>query len=86
MFERDPKDMTLALSQMERLSRDRTNFDQVAAREKLRGFIEQDRRFDEFDHDRLAARVLECRQCGATLDLDDPQLKGLDPRPLSFPR
>ena len=84
MFGDEPKDLYATLSQMERLSRERTNFDQMAAREKFKEFLERDRRFDDFDKDRLVARVQECRSCGATLDLDDPRLKGGEARPLSW--
>ena len=69
---------------MERTSREKTNFDQVAAREKFKEFLERDRRFDEFDKDRLVARVQECRSCGAVLDLEDPRLKGREARPLDW--
>jgi hypothetical protein len=57
-YENTPRDMTMALSQMERVSRERTNFDLVAAKDRLREFISQDRRFDSYDHDRLAALTL----------------------------
>ena len=82
MFERDQKDLVVTLGEMDRQSRIRTNFDQPAAREKMAGWLSQDRRFDEFDKDKLARRVQECRQSGAVLDLDDPVLKGGEPRPL----
>jgi hypothetical protein len=76
------RDKISALTEMERLSRVRSNFDQVAARETFKGYLQADRRFDEFDKDALIARVQECRQCGAVLDLDDPRLKGGEARPL----
>lgn len=82
MFGSDPRDMTAALATMERLARERSNFDQMAARQTFREFLSQDRRFDGFDKDRLIARVQECRSCGAALDLEDPRLKGQAARPL----
>ena len=83
MFGDDERDRVAALAEMERLSRVRTNFDQVAARETFKSYLNADRRFDGFDKDALVTRVQECKQCGATLDLTDPVLRGLEPRPLS---
>jgi len=80
MFERDPRDLTTTLSEMERQARIKTNFSQSEAKEKLAEWISQDRRFDQFDKARLVQRVAECRQSGAVLDLDDPVLKGGQPR------
>jgi hypothetical protein len=82
MFERDPRDLAATLTEMERQSRVRTNFDRPAALEKMKSYLATDRRFDGYDADRLVRRVQECRQSGAVLDLDDPQLRGLPPRPL----
>jgi hypothetical protein len=82
MFGDDERDRVATLAEMERLSRVRSNFDTVAARETFKSYLSADRRFDEFNKDRLVARVQECKQCGATLDLTDPQLRGLEPRPL----
>jgi hypothetical protein len=67
---------------MERQARIRTNFSQPEAREKMTEWLSQDRRFDGFDKHRLVQRVQECRASGAVLDIDDPRLKGLPPRPL----
>ena len=39
-----------------------------------------------FDKDRLIDRVVECRSNGAVLDLSDPRLMGLEPRPLDRSR
>jgi hypothetical protein len=82
MFGNDTKDMMAALATMERLSRERTNFNQLAAKEKLKEFLQSDRRFDQFDKDALVSRVMHCRSNGACLDLDDPRLKGGEARPL----
>ena len=82
MFENDPKNLAATLSEMERQSRLVTNFDQPAAQQKMAIWLGQDRRFDAFNKDMLVRRVQECRQSGATLDLDDPRLKGRPARPL----
>ena len=82
MYGDDERDKIAALAEMERLSRVRTNFDQVAARETFKSYLNADRRFDEFDKDALVSRVQECRSCGAILDLDDPRLRGQPARPL----
>lgn len=84
MFGNDPRDLAQTLTQMERLSRERANFDQTEAREKFKDFLETDRRFDEYDKNALVARVMECRSNGAILDLDDPRLKGREARPLDW--
>jgi hypothetical protein len=82
MFGDDDRDRVATLAEMERLSRLRTNFDQVAARQVFRSYLDGDRRFDEFDKDKLVARVQEAKACGAVLDLTDPVLRGQAPRPL----
>ena len=82
MFTNHPNDLAKTLGEMERTARDRCNFNQVEAREKLKEFIQRDRRFDQYDKDALVSRVMLCRSNGASLDLDDPQLKGQEPRPL----
>jgi hypothetical protein len=82
MFEKNPRDLAATLTQMERFARERSNFDQIEAKEKFKTFLEADRRFDEFDKNALVARVLECRGSGAILDLDDPRLRGSQARPL----
>jgi len=59
-----------------------TRFDQIAARETFKEFLNQDRRFDSYNKDALVRRVQECCSNGAVLDLDDPRLKGHEARPL----
>jgi hypothetical protein len=81
MFGEDERDRVAALAEMERLSRVRSNFDTVAARETFKSYLNADRRFDGYNKDALVARVQECKQ-GATLDLTDPVLKGQGRRPL----
>jgi hypothetical protein len=82
MFERDPKDMALTLSEMERRSRERCNFNQAEARTKMAEWISQDARFSDLDPSRVAERVARCRSNGAVFDITDPHLrKGGQPRP-----
>jgi hypothetical protein len=82
MWEKTERDLCAALSYMDQLARERTNFNQTEAKEKLKGYMQQDRRFDEYDKDALAARVMLSKSNGAALDLSDPRLKGRPPRPL----
>lgn len=82
MFSNDPRDLTRTLGEMEKQARVTSNFNQVDAKEKLKEYLQHDRRFDQFNADALAKRVMECRSNGAFLDLDDPVLKGLERRPL----
>ncbi len=78
----DERDLLTTLASMERLSRQRSNFDTTAARETFKHWLDSDRRFDGFDKDRLIARVQECRASGAVCDLSDPRLRGQPARPL----
>ena len=82
MFGNDERDMMAALATMERLSRERSNFNQTQAKETFKSYLQLDRRFDQFDKDVLVDRVMHCRSRGARLELDDPRLKGGEPRPL----
>jgi hypothetical protein len=67
---------------MEKIARERTNFNQYEAKDLVRDWIKNDARFREFDPTVLAARVQECKSCGASLDLSDPRLRGQPARPL----
>ena len=87
MFGRDPFDLTSTLAEMDRQARVRANSNQNEARDMVAGWLKQDRRFDQFDHDRLASRVQQCKSNGAVLDLDDPFLRrGGQRRPLDYSR
>jgi len=86
MFEKDPRSLCQALTAMERQSREKTRYDQIAAREVFKGYLQQDRRFDPYDKEALVRRVQECRSNGATRDLDDPRLRGEEARPLDRSR
>jgi hypothetical protein len=82
MFDKHPNDLARTLTEMDRIARDRCNANQIESKQKLKEFIAADRRFDGFDKEALASRVMLSRSNGATLDLGDPRLKGLPPRPL----
>jgi hypothetical protein len=75
MFERDPRDLAATLSEMERRSRERTNFNQIEAKQKFAEWISQDRRFDDLDPLKVAERVAYCRSNGGVFDVDSPELK-----------
>jgi hypothetical protein len=82
MFSNDPRDLTYTLSEMDRQSRIKANANRVEALGIVADWLRQDRRFDGYDHDRLAQRVQDCKSCGAQLDLSDPfLLRGGQRRP-----
>lgn len=82
MFDTNERDMVKTLAEMERLARERSQFDQTAAKQVFREYLERDRRFDPYDKDKLIAHIQECRQSCATVDLQDPRLQGREARPL----
>jgi hypothetical protein len=82
MHGNDPRDLCATLASMEKEARVASNFNQIDARERFREYLSNDRRFTGYDPDRLIERVMLCRSNGAVLDLDDPQLRGLEARPL----
>ena len=67
---------------MEKQARVTIEFQPNRSEEKLKEYLQHDRRFDQFNADALAKRVMECRSNGAFLDLDDPVLNGVESRPL----
>jgi hypothetical protein len=75
MYGHDEKDLCATLSQMHKTAIERCNFNQVEAKQILRGYVGTDRRFDAFDPDRLIERIHECRSNGRTADLSDPYLQ-----------
>jgi hypothetical protein len=81
MFGKDQRDLAVTLTRMADLAREKSNFNQTEAKEKMREWLQTDRRFDSFDPTALIERVHLCRYNGAVLDLDDPQLRGGEPRP-----
>lgn len=61
------------------------NANRIVAREKVLEMVKRDRRFDNYDHDRLLDTVMEKSQYGGRMDWDDPALKrGGSPRPLAL--
>ena len=69
MYGKDQRDLAVTLTRMEDFARERTNFNQVEAKEKMREWLQTDRRFDSFDPQRLTERVHLCRYNGAVLEL-----------------
>jgi hypothetical protein len=83
MFGKDPRDLARTLSEMERIARDKCNANQIEAKRTMVEWLQNDRRFDGFDAQRLTDRVHLHKHRGAVLELDDPQLqRGGQPRPL----
>ena len=87
MFDTDARSLASTLSQMETQARQKANFDQTVAKQKMAEWLANDRRFDSYDPMRLVERVHVCKAQGAHLDLEDPQLmRGGQPRPLDRSR
>jgi hypothetical protein len=84
MYGNDPRDLTAALRQMAQTSVDVSWGNKIEAAQKMEKWLEQDRRFDSFNKRALVERTMLCRYNGAVLDLDDPELRGLPPRPLKL--
>ncbi len=82
MYGSDERDLCATLTQMHKVAIERARWDQNEAKQILCGYLQSDRRFDAYDHARLAERIQQCRSNGAVLDLDDPRLKGGEARPL----
>jgi hypothetical protein len=84
MYERNQPDILATLGQMVQLAHRRANYNQNEVKEKLREYVQTDRRFKGYDLDRLVDRVTKCGQSGAKLDLSNPWLlPGGEKRPLS---
>jgi hypothetical protein len=74
-YDSDSRSLAATLSQMQREALNRCNGNQIEAAENIRRWVANDRRFDQFDANRLVSRAEECRTTGATLNLeDDPHL------------
>jgi hypothetical protein len=82
MYGTDERDLAATLTNMHRTAIERARWDQKQAKEIMRAYLQTDRRFDQYDAGRLIERIQQCRSNGAVLNLDDPVLKGLEPRPL----
>jgi hypothetical protein len=82
MFERDNNHLCATLAHMDTEARRRTRFNQNEAKAKMAEWLQQDRRFDDFDHGRVIDAVYRAKQSGGVLQLDDPFLrKNGSPRP-----
>jgi hypothetical protein len=82
MFSNSPQSLGRWLSLAERDCTERARFNQTEALKSLAHTIGNDRRFDDYDPDRLAKAVSDHRQHGRVLDLSDPFLrKGGESRP-----
>ena len=57
MYGKDERDLAVTLTRMADLARERTNFHQGEAKTKMAEWLQNDRRFDGFDPDRLIERV-----------------------------
>jgi hypothetical protein len=75
MFGDSARDLANFLTLAERDAINRCRFNQAEALRELARVINQDRRFDDYDPDRLAQRVSDCRHSGRVLDLSDPELR-----------
>ena len=86
MYGDDERDLCATLSQMYKVALERAHFSQTEAKEILRGYLQTDRRFDQFDPDRVIERTQEAKSNGRIMDLfDDPYLRrGGEKRPLSW--
>jgi hypothetical protein len=82
MWDKNDRDLCATLSYMEKMARERSNFNQTEAKQKLKEYMNQDRRLDGYDKEALVARVMLSKSNGAVLDLSDPRLKGRPARPL----
>jgi hypothetical protein len=75
MFDKTPNDLQSTLFEMERRSRERSQFDQVAAKQKMKIWMAQDARFKDFDPDRTIDELQKARGCGGKFDVEAPELK-----------
>jgi hypothetical protein len=75
MFDNTPNDLYSTLLEMDLRARERCRFDQIAAKEKMKGWIAHDQRFRDFDADRVVESLQRARSCGGQFDVTDPGLK-----------
>jgi hypothetical protein len=85
MFGPSDTDKVRALVEMARESLGRCNGNRVEGKEMMKTWLQHDRRFDDFNKDRLVDRILLNRYNGAVVDLTDGELlKNGSPRPLKL--
>ena len=84
MFEDDPKSMRETPREMARSAHNAALGKGIDPTSTLEQYISRDPRFADFASDRLAAETMDAVRNGRSqsLDLDDPVLKGGQPRPL----
>jgi hypothetical protein len=74
-YDANGKDMALTLSEMQRQALNKCNGNQIQATEYVRQWVQQDRRFDQYNAEALVSRAEQCRTSGAVMNLeDDPSL------------
>lgn len=83
MFSDDERDKLRTLGSMANVALERARLNRVDAEREIVKWIGNDQRFAGYDANALARRVSQCRDNGAKLDLDAPELrKGGQRRPL----
>jgi hypothetical protein len=83
IFGTKPENLEHTLSRLINESYVETNCSMDEAYKRTRQLLDYDRRFDQFDRDRLVAKAREIGASGGKLDLTDPWLYGGQKRPLS---
>ena len=81
MYGNKPENLQATLSRMIQEAHIRNHCDRNAANRDVRAMLDTDRRFDQFDRDRLLAKANEAGSCGGRLDWHDPFIYGGNPRP-----
>jgi hypothetical protein len=75
MFDKRDLDMVATLSEMHMRARDKAKFNRDVARGIMSDWVQQDRRFDAYDPQRLVDRVQQRSASGGVMDLNDPFLR-----------
>jgi hypothetical protein len=80
MFDNNEKDLQATLKLMYAEARDRSDFNQIEADQKLRTWLANDSRFANYDSGKLVEHLKEHVGHGAKLQLDEPKLMKSPPR------
>jgi hypothetical protein len=80
MFGNDHKSMKSTLAKMQAEALSKCNSNQVEAKDEVIEALARDRRFDQYNHQRLMERVQDAWGRGVQLDLDDPALMRVPPK------
>lgn len=83
MFDRNERDMCATLSAMHTEAIQKARWHQEDAQRLMTDWIRNDKRFEGYDPQAVAERVRACKSNGATMDLDDPTLRGQATRPVT---